>query len=181
MSFRGGCFYKHRLHKYLLDGEVCLHKSQCTGQTTRQTATEIREGKVSYTSFPCTVSSELLPANTSGEHGTQVTVPGGGGWTADRTSPALWWEAQWCCRMDGWMDGKRVEKEYRHWEGKRWASHLLYAVRWFLILAENWGRSLSSFTLIYKKWETRVLSLNSATKLKYQLHKSMTKQSSSTP
>lgn len=56
---------------------------------------------------PCTVSSELLPADSSGEHGIQVTAPGDGGWTADRTSLPLWWEAQWCCRhrMDGQTDG----------------------------------------------------------------------------
>lgn len=168
MPFRGGCFHKHRLHEYLLDGEVCLHQSQGMVKTTRQTATEIREGKVSYISFPCTVSSELLPANSSGEHGTQVTVPGDGGWTADRTSPPLGWEAQWCCRcrMGGW---------HKSWEriqtlrGKKvsTASHLLYVVRWFLILTEDWGRSLSSFTLIYKEWETRLLSLDSPTRLKH--------------
>ena len=29
--------------------------------------------------FPCTVSSELLPVNSSGEHEIQVTTPGDGG------------------------------------------------------------------------------------------------------
>lgn len=55
---------------------------------------------------PCTVSSELLPADSSGEHGIQVTAPGDGGWTADRILLPLWWEAQWCCRHRtvGWTD-----------------------------------------------------------------------------
>lgn len=171
MSFRGGCFYKHKLHKYLPDGEVCLPQSQCMVQTTSQRATEIREGKVPYISFPCAVSSELLPANSSGEHGTQVTVPGDGSWTADRTSPPLWWEAQCCrCRMGGWMDGIRVEKEYRHWEGKRWVQPLTFCMQ-----SGGFSSWLRNQIIVIGLCNQTEIPISS------QLHKSMTKQSSFTP
>lgn len=121
--------------------------------------------------FPCTVSSELLPVNSSGEHGIQVTTPGDGGWTADRTLLPLWWEAQWCCRcrMDGQMDGIRAEEEYRHWEGERWHQYSLSpsVCRQVVFDPENWERGLSRLTLICKEWETRVLSLDSAPRLKH--------------
>lgn len=142
MSFRGGCFYKHKLHKYLPDGEVCLPQSQCMVQTTSQRATEIREGKVSYISFPvlCPQNSCLPTALENmglkwlcQKMGVELLI-GPLLLCGERPSAAgVGWVGGW---VDGWNKSwERIQALRR--KKMSTASHLLYAVRWLFILTEK--------------------------------------------